>query len=97
MFMLENLRYDEGEEKNNDKFSKMLSQFGEIYVSDAFGTSHRKHSSTYGVTNYIPGYAGFLIKSFNSSRDTSRRTFTACGFFSAQSAFTVITRLTAIG
>jgi 3-phosphoglycerate kinase len=63
MFMLENLRYDEGEEKNNDKFSKMLSQFGEIYVSDAFGTSHRKHSSTYGVTNYIPGYAGFLIKS----------------------------------
>ena len=60
--LLENTRMYDGEEKNDDELSKRLASFGEIFVNDAFGTAHRAHSSTVGVTKYLPSVAGFLIE-----------------------------------
>lgn len=60
--LLENVRFEKGEKENSDEMSKVLSNFGEIYVNDAFGTAHRAHSSTAGVAKYLPAYAGFLMK-----------------------------------
>lgn len=60
--LLENTRMYEGEEKNDEELSKRLASFGEIFVNDAFGTAHRAHSSTVGVTKYLPSVAGFLIE-----------------------------------
>lgn len=60
--LLENLRFHIEEEKNDDSFAKALASFGEVYVDDAFGTSHRAHASTAGVVKYIkPAVAGFLV------------------------------------
>ncbi len=60
--VLENLRFHAQEEKNDPVFSKDLSQNGEIYVNDAFGSSHRAHASIEGVTKYLPAGAGFLLE-----------------------------------
>ncbi|MBE5816987.1 MAG: phosphoglycerate kinase [Clostridiales bacterium] len=60
--MLENVRFDPREEANDPEFAKELAQFGDIFVSDAFGTVHRAHASTAGVAQYLPAVAGFLIK-----------------------------------
>lgn len=60
--MLENVRFDPREEKNDPEFAKELAQFGDIYVSDAFGAVHRAHASTAGVAKYLPAVAGLLIK-----------------------------------
>lgn len=60
--LLENTRIYEGEEKNDDELSKRLASFAEIFVNDAFGSAHRAHSSTVGVTKYLPSVAGFLIE-----------------------------------
>lgn len=60
--LLENTRMYEGEEKNDDELSRRLASFAEIFVNDAFGTAHRAHSSTVGVTKYLPSVAGFLIE-----------------------------------
>lgn len=62
IFLLENLRFYVEEEKNDDSFSKMLSEIADCYVSDAFGTVHRAHASTHGITKYIPSFAGFLVE-----------------------------------
>ena len=65
ILLLENLRYDAGETKNNPDFAKALADLaGEdgIYVSDAFGTVHRAHASTAGVAAYLPAVSGFLIQ-----------------------------------
>lgn len=60
--LLENLRFHIEEEKNDDSFAKALASFGEVYVDDAFGTSHRAHASTAGVVKYLrPAVAGFLV------------------------------------
>jgi phosphoglycerate kinase len=59
--LLENVRFMPGEEKNDPDLSKELASMAEIYVSDAFGTVHRAHSSTAGVASYLPAVAGFLI------------------------------------
>ncbi len=59
--LLENLRFHKEEEKNDDKFSKELAALADIYVNDAFGTAHRAHASTAGITKYLPSVAGFLI------------------------------------
>ena len=59
--MLENVRFHAEEEKNDPEFSKKLAALGEIYVNDAFGTAHRAHASTVGVTKYLPAVAGFLL------------------------------------
>ncbi|MDO5022865.1 MAG: phosphoglycerate kinase [Eubacteriales bacterium] len=61
--LLENLRFEKGEEKNDPDFAKKLASFGEIFVNDAFGTAHRAHASTEGVTHYIDeNVSGFLIE-----------------------------------
>jgi len=63
VLLLENLRYHPEEEKNDPEFSAKLAELGEIYVNDAFGTSHRAHSSTAGITDYIPvRAAGYLLE-----------------------------------
>ena len=58
ILMLENLRFYNGEEENNEEFAKILASFGDLYVNDAFSCSHRKHASVYNITNYLPSYAG---------------------------------------
>lgn len=60
--LLENLRFKKEEEENDENFSKDLASLAEIYVNDAFGTAHRAHSSTEGVTKYLPAVAGFLME-----------------------------------
>jgi 3-phosphoglycerate kinase len=61
--LLENVRFDPGEEKNDDGLAKKLAAYGDVYVNDAFGTAHRAHSSTAGVTKYFKQSAcGFLIE-----------------------------------
>ncbi|MCL5771897.1 MAG: phosphoglycerate kinase [Actinobacteria bacterium] len=60
--MLENVRFNPGETKNNIDFAKELASLADIYVDDAFGASHRAHSSTVGVTQFLPSVAGFLLK-----------------------------------
>lgn len=63
ILLLENVRFYEGETNNDPEFSKKLAAHGEIFVNDAFGTAHRAHSSTAGVTDYIQQNAmGFLIE-----------------------------------
>jgi len=60
--LLENLRFHAEEEKNDPEFAKKLASLGEVYVNDAFGTAHRAHASTEGVTKYIKTcVAGFLL------------------------------------
>ena len=60
--LLENIRFDAREEKNDEEFSKELASMAEIFVNDAFGTAHRAHSSTAGIANYLPAVSGFLIE-----------------------------------
>jgi 3-phosphoglycerate kinase len=61
--LLENVRFDPGEEKNDDALARKLAGYGDLYVNDAFGTAHRAHASTAGVTKYLkPAAAGFLIE-----------------------------------
>ena len=61
VLVLENLRFHKGEEKNDPEFAKALAKLGDIFVGDAFSTSHRAHASTEGVTHYLPSYAGPLM------------------------------------
>ena len=61
IMMLENIRFNEGEESNDEKFSKKISTLGDIYVNDAFSCSHRSHASIEGITKYIPSYFGLQI------------------------------------
>ncbi len=61
--LLENVRFVEGEEKNNSEFAKDLASFTDLYVNDAFGAAHRAHASTEGVTKFLkPCVAGFLME-----------------------------------
>lgn len=62
VLLLENVRFYAAEEKNDPKFAEQLASLGELYVNDAFGTAHRAHASTEGVTKFLPGVAGFLIE-----------------------------------
>ena len=59
--LLENVRFQPEEEKNDPAFAKELASMADLYVSDAFGTVHRAHASTAGVAAYLPAVAGFLI------------------------------------
>ena len=61
IMMMENIRFNKGEESNDDQFSKKLSKLGDIYVNDAFSCSHRSHASVEGITKYIPSYFGLQI------------------------------------
>lgn len=62
IFMLENLRFDRGEESNGGSFAKRLASFADVYVNDGFGVSHRAHASVSAITRYLPSYAGFLME-----------------------------------
>ena len=62
IMLMENMRFNPGEEKNSPEFSKQLAALAEIYVNDAFGTVHRAHASTEGVARFLPAYAGFLVE-----------------------------------
>ncbi len=63
VILLENLRFHKEEEQNDPGFAKVLSEFGDIYVNDAFGTAHRAHASTEGITKFIsPCVAGYLME-----------------------------------
>src|SRR3989338_3689027 len=61
--MLENIRFYEGEEKNDSEFSKALSKLGDVFVNEAFSCSHRAHASVAGITQYLPSYAGLELNS----------------------------------
>ena len=79
--MLENLRFHEGEEKNDPEFASSLASLAEVYVDDAFGTAHRAHASTDGVTQFLPSVAGFLMSTelemLGRALESPRRPFAA--------------------
>jgi phosphoglycerate kinase len=60
--MLENARFEPGEEKNDPALAQKLASYADAYVNDAFGTAHRAHASTAGVAAYLPAVAGFLME-----------------------------------
>ena len=62
ILLLENVRFHREETDNDPEFAKKLASFGEVFVNDAFGTAHRAHASTEGVTKYLPAVSGFLIE-----------------------------------
>lgn len=62
VILLENLRFHEGEEANDENFAKELASLADIYVNDAFSTCHRKHASMVGVPAILPAYAGFTLE-----------------------------------
>ena len=62
VIFLENIRFYQGEEKNDEKFAQMLAELGDIYVNDAFGASHREHASIVSLPKLKPSFAGFLFE-----------------------------------
>jgi phosphoglycerate kinase len=60
--MLENVRFEPGEEKNDPELARKLAALGEIFVNDAFGSAHRAHASTAGVAAHLPAVSGFLME-----------------------------------
>ncbi len=61
VLLLENLRFEQGEEENDPTFARKLARLGDIYVNDAFADAHRKHASIVGLPRYLPGFAGFQL------------------------------------
>ncbi len=62
VILLENLRFHPQEKKNDEAFAKELAGLADVFVNDAFGTSHRAHASVVGIANYLPALAGFLLE-----------------------------------
>ncbi len=62
ILIVENLRFDKREKKNDPEFCEELAKLGEVYVNDAFGTAHRAHASTAGIAKLLPAYAGYLMQ-----------------------------------
>ena len=81
ILLLENLRFDPREEKNDPSFAKELADLAELYVSDAFGTVHRAHASTAGVAAFLPAVSGLLVAKeleiMGGALDNPKRPFVA--------------------
>ena len=81
VLLLENLRFDAREKKNDPAFCEELAALGEAYVNDAFGTAHRAHASTAGVAALLPAYAGYLmqreVSTLTGMLDSPKRPFVA--------------------
>ncbi len=79
--LLENVRFDAREEKNDESLSKEFATMAEVFVNDAFGTAHRAHSSTAGVAEFLPAVSGFLIEKelefLGSALENPQRPFVA--------------------
>lgn len=79
VLLLENLRFHKEEEQNTPEFASKLASIGDLYVNDAFGTAHRAHASTEGVTHTLPGVSGFLMEKelnfLGSALENPRRPF----------------------
>lgn len=82
LMLVENLRFDRSEKKNDPSFAAALASLGEYYVNDAFGVSHRAHASVAAITEYLPAYAGLLmekeLKNLSVFIDCPPRPFVAC-------------------
>ena len=81
VLLIENLRFDKREKKNDPAFCEELAKLGEVYVNDAFGTAHRAHASTAGLANLLPAYAGYLmaneVSTLTGMLDQPKRPFVA--------------------
>ena len=81
VLLIENLRFDKREKKNDPAFCQELAKLGEVYVNDAFGTAHRAHASTAGLANLLPAYAGYLmaneVSTLTGMLDQPKRPFVA--------------------
>jgi phosphoglycerate kinase len=81
VLLLQNLRYEPGEEKNDPELADRLAALAELYVDDAFGAAHRAHASVVGVAERLPAYAGFLlageVKELSRLLEDPERPFTA--------------------
>ncbi len=81
ILLLENLRFEKGEESNDREFARQLSEPADFFVNDAFGTAHRVHASTVGVAAYVPAVAGLLmekeIEELSRCLENPRRPLTA--------------------
>ncbi|HEY8276315.1 MAG TPA: phosphoglycerate kinase [Methyloceanibacter sp.] len=98
--VLENLRYHDGEKKNDPAFAKQLAALGDIYVNDAFSTAHRAHASVEAITHLLPSYAGLLmkaeIKALGSALEHPERPVMAiAGGSKVSTKIAVLTNLTA--
>jgi phosphoglycerate kinase len=98
VLLLENLRFHKEEEKNNPEFAQQLASLGDIYVNDAFGSAHRAHASTEGITHYLPGVSGFLMEKelnyLGSALEQPRRPFVSIvGGAKISDKITVLERL----
>ncbi len=81
VLVLENTRFHPEEEKNDLELARQMASLADLYVNDAFGTAHRAHASTEGVTHYLPGVAGFLMEKeidfLGTALETPKRPFVA--------------------
>ena len=81
VLLLENIRFDKREKKNDPEFARALADLADAYVNDAFGTAHRAHASTAGVADFLPSYAGYLMErevaTLTGMLDEPRRPFVA--------------------
>ena len=98
VLLLENLRFHKEEEQNDPAFAHQLATLGQLYVNDAFGTAHRAHASTEGVTHDLPGVAGFLVEKeinfLGGALENPRRPFAAIiGGAKVSDKITVLERL----
>lgn len=76
IFLLENLRFHEEEEKNDGQFAKQLADLADVYINDAFGVCHRANASVVAITKFLPSYAGLLLEKEVENLDKVKNNFT---------------------